>query len=218
MNLADDGGLFHFIFFSCCIRIIGAMDLKFKDFKGGAFFSRILRKCKHLRKLICIREFYRFFNDFLCKWKLRSSSKKFKSFLPPSLVFYPTFLTTSTIQIFENFQKFVLCSLSKKWGKKLVRGAEVRSGWKISTRPGPARPGPARPEQPGVWPGPAICRVDSLSQNFLHKSLFEPTRYRVNTKYKTISFHRSFDTGCTHRINDNLLRWHLSWIDAFGSG
>ena len=46
-----------------------------------------------------------------------------------------------------------------------------------------------RLDQPGVWPDPAICRVDSLRQNFLYKSMFEPTRYRVNIKESVFTDH-----------------------------
>ena len=63
----------------------------------------------------------------MCKWKLRSSSKKFKSFLPPSLVFYPTFFTLKFTQI--SCSKFIFIEILtlKKWGKKLVRG--VKNFW-----------------------------------------------------------------------------------------
>ena len=91
-------------------------------FKGGAFFSRISRKCIHLRGLKYTREFSRFFDNFLCKWKLRSRWKKSKSFLPPSLVFYPTFVTSKVEHIWAVNMKSEQTSRLKKWGKKLVRG------------------------------------------------------------------------------------------------
>ena len=69
-------------------------------------------------------EFWRFFNNFLCKRKLRSCSKKFKSFLPPSLVFYPTFLALKFGQISRSKLIFTDIPTLKKWGKKLVRGVK----------------------------------------------------------------------------------------------
>ena len=51
---------------------------------------------------------------------------KIKSFLPPSLVFYPNFLHVKCRQKQQKlrFEKFTWRSLSKKWGKKLVRGVK----------------------------------------------------------------------------------------------
>ena len=63
----------------------------------------------------------------MCKWKLRSSSKKFKSFLPPSLVFYPTFLALKFAQISCSQLIYAQLSMLQKWGKKLVRG--VKNFW-----------------------------------------------------------------------------------------
>ena len=60
----------------------------------------------------------------MCKRKLRSCSKKFKSFLPPSLVFYPTFLALKFGQISRSKLIFTDIPTLKKWGKKLVRGVK----------------------------------------------------------------------------------------------
>ena len=80
-----------------------------------------------MRQLNYIREFSRFFDNFLCKWKLRSRSKKSKSFLPPSLVFYPTFLALKFAQISCSQLIYAQLSMLQKWGKKLVRG--VKNFW-----------------------------------------------------------------------------------------
>ena len=63
----------------------------------------------------------------MCKWKLRSRSKKSKSFLPPSLVFYPTFLALKFAQISCSQLIYAQLSMLQKWGKKLVRG--VKNFW-----------------------------------------------------------------------------------------
>ena len=60
----------------------------------------------------------------MCKRKLRSCSKKFKSFLPPSLVFYPTFLALKFAQISCSQLIYAQLSMLQKWGKKLVRGVK----------------------------------------------------------------------------------------------
>ena len=60
----------------------------------------------------------------MCKRKLRSCSKKSKSFLPPSLVFYPTFLALKFGQISLSKLIFNDIPTLKKWGKKLVRGVK----------------------------------------------------------------------------------------------
>ena len=96
---------------------------KYSNFiREGTFSSWIRRGCVNPRKLIYIREFSRFFNDFLCKRKLRSSSKKSKSFLSPSLVCYPTFLALKFAQISCSKLIYTQLLMLKKWGKKLVRG------------------------------------------------------------------------------------------------
>ena len=80
-------------------------------------------------------DFKRFFNNFLCKRKLRSCSKKFKSFLPPSLVFYPTFLALKFAQISCSQLIYAQLSMLQKWGKKLVRGGKEllnRKVWYLS--------------------------------------------------------------------------------------
>ena len=50
-------------------------------------------------QVIDFREFLIFLHNFLCKRKLRSHTLRFKSFLPPSLVFYPTFLALKFAQL-----------------------------------------------------------------------------------------------------------------------
>ena len=77
-----------------------------------------------MRGLKYTREFKDFLIIFLCKRKLRSCSKKFKSFLPPSLVFYPTFLALKFGQISRSKLIFTDIPTLKKWGKKLVRGVK----------------------------------------------------------------------------------------------
>ena len=59
--------------------------------------------------------------------KLKMHTLHIKRFLPHSLVFYPTFLTMSIIQIFESlfFTVFHGISCGKSWGKKLVRGQKT---------------------------------------------------------------------------------------------
>ena len=63
----------------------------------------------------------------MCKWKLRSRWKKSKSFLPPSLVFYPLFLALKFAQISCSQLIYAQLSMLQKWGKKLVRG--VKNFW-----------------------------------------------------------------------------------------
>ena len=63
----------------------------------------------------------------MCKWKLRSRWKKSKSFLPSSLVFYPTFLALKFAQISCSQLIYAQLSMLQKWGKKLVRG--VKNFW-----------------------------------------------------------------------------------------
>ena len=66
----------------------------------------------------------------MCKRKLRYHTLWFKSFLPPSLVFYPTFVTSKVEHIWAVNMKSEQTSRLKKWGKKLVRG--VKNFWIFS--------------------------------------------------------------------------------------
>ena len=50
--------------------------------------------------------------------------EKYKSFLPPSLVFYPTFLALKFAQISRSKLICTQLLMLKKWGKKLVRGVK----------------------------------------------------------------------------------------------
>ena len=74
---------------------------------------------------ICIyfHEFLQYDNDFWCKRKLNIHTLRCKSFLPPSLVFYPLFLHR---RLTEN--RIWACKLpifkAKKGGKKLVEGGK----------------------------------------------------------------------------------------------
>ena len=60
----------------------------------------------------------------MCKRKLRSCSKKFKGFLPPSLVFYSTFLALKFGNISCSKLIFTDIPTLKKWVKELVRGTK----------------------------------------------------------------------------------------------
>ena len=94
--------------------------------KEKLFFPWIWRKNRQLRQLSYFREFWRFFANFWCKWKLRSLSKKWKRFLPPSLVFYPPFLLLKITTL--DFPESILCkfSLAEK-GVKTSEG--VKNFW-----------------------------------------------------------------------------------------
>ena len=67
--------------------------------------------------------------QFFITMKLKIHMQRIKSFLPPSLVFYPNFFHVKYRQKLQKliFQKFTWRSLSKKWGKKLVKG--VKNFW-----------------------------------------------------------------------------------------
>ena len=56
--------------------------------------------------------------------KAEIENKKSKSFLPPSLVFYPTFLPLKFAQITCSKLIFTESPTLKKWGKKLVKGVK----------------------------------------------------------------------------------------------
>ena len=74
--------------------------------------------------------FLRFFANFWCKRKLRFHTFQIKSFLPHSLVFYLTFVTSKVEHIWVVNMKSEQTSRLKKWGKKLVRG--VKNFWIFS--------------------------------------------------------------------------------------
>ena len=80
-------------------------------------------------------EFLIFFHDFLCKMKLKIHIFNIKSFLPPSLVFYPFFFHMKCRQKQEKskFQKSTQRSMLKNWGKKLVRGVKNFWFWKYES-------------------------------------------------------------------------------------
>ena len=69
---------------------------------------------------------------FTCKRKVRMSTSWIKSFLPPSLVFYPTFVTSKVEHISVVNMKSEQTSRLKKWCKKLVRG--VKNFWIFSSK------------------------------------------------------------------------------------
>ena len=85
-------------------------------------WEEILEKIKIFEKSISSQIFT--VNMTIFTMKLKIHMQRIKSFLPPSLVFYPNFFHVKYRQKLQKliFQKFTWPSLSKKWGKKLVRG------------------------------------------------------------------------------------------------
>ena len=80
-----------------------------------------------------VNRFSRFFNIFtwfLVQKKAEISYFTIQKFLPPSLVFYPTFVTSKVEHIWVVNMKSEQTSRLKKWGKKLVRG--VKNFWIFS--------------------------------------------------------------------------------------
>ena len=116
----------YYFFFGSIQGVIKKRSIQcLKSLKGGALKPTPLMD---LRNLSDFSEFWRFFADFCCKWKLNIHTLQIKSFSPPSLVFYPLFsdlkicVSKVRYRIIRSFQGW------KEGGKKLM----IRKVWMFS--------------------------------------------------------------------------------------